>query len=414
MTRSYDFSHLHVGMELKSFAELCRIVGGNPKAKGNSRASMIKEFERHIVWEKARPGSNAIAITEIYEKPLPKKMRADNKYDMDVLTCLQWADQKWRVEANAEERSYTMRDLLVLCGFTSNRWNQIPSKAKAELREAFRNGIPKSSEAQMFKFLNDLSYHVNNYCGNVIDRSLERLVRDGNIEYVRKWYLVEDSEGFRDATPHEQGECERLYSEVKESLQIKRPNLYTSSGLYKEVNMSLWKSLKLRRAFKTRRVALTPTYPLVTREDYLAAAGRINALSVEQFERCIENDRDKKIAEVQEAIDGIDDSETLEILELFEITALDVEGTRSDDLEMEGYFRDALVSWFIKRDGAAAYISKKKEIDARLQEHFKATRIGCGIVSSEQEVSPDPLNEEAFSHDNDLAAYLDALFADPE
>lgn len=47
MARSYDFSQLHVGMELKSFAELCRIVGGDPKAKGNSRASMIKEFEVH-------------------------------------------------------------------------------------------------------------------------------------------------------------------------------------------------------------------------------------------------------------------------------------------------------------------------------------------------------------------------------
>ena len=51
---------------------------------------MIKEFERHIVWEKARPGSNAIVITKKYDKPLPKKMRTDNKYDMDVLTCLQW------------------------------------------------------------------------------------------------------------------------------------------------------------------------------------------------------------------------------------------------------------------------------------------------------------------------------------
>lgn len=417
MERSYDFSKLHIGMELKSFAELCRIVGGNPKAKGNSRASMTKEFERYIVWEKARPGSNAIVITEIYEKPLPKKMRADNKYDMDILTCLRWGDQIHKAGGDAkeppnQELSYTMRDLMVLCGFTSVRWNQVASKAREELRNALRCGISVSSEAQMFKFLNDLNYHVNNYCGNVLSRSLDRLVRDGYLESVRRWYLVEDCEGYRDATDYEQAECERLYSETKEALGIKRPNFYTSPKLYGELSKAIWNSLGLRRAFQTRRIVLNPACDPVTREEYSEAVSRINALSVEEFKKCIESDRDREVAAAQEKLDSIEDPHTKEIIDLFELTAHDVEGTTPVDLDMADFNRDALISWFIDINGADAYLSKKKEVDAWWKEHFESTRTRKNGGTGEEGDSMDSLLEEGFRSDPDLDALFEILFGE--
>lgn len=73
--QNVDTSNLVVGMVVKNYKELCKLLNENV-LEGNSKKAQLKEWERYFLWEKK---GQKFIILEIYDEPLPKNDGRQNR-----------------------------------------------------------------------------------------------------------------------------------------------------------------------------------------------------------------------------------------------------------------------------------------------------------------------------------------------
>ena len=73
--REVDTSNLVIGMVIKNYKELCKILVEDV-LEGNSKKAQLKEWERYFLWEKK---GQKFIILDIYDEPLPKKDDRQNR-----------------------------------------------------------------------------------------------------------------------------------------------------------------------------------------------------------------------------------------------------------------------------------------------------------------------------------------------
>ena len=116
-----DISRLEIGMVIKNYRELCKILG-EEVMEGNSKKAQLKEWERYFLWEKK---GQKFIILDIYDEPLPKDDGRQNKniYVQYIEVILMKILSKQR---NAKDPFYiTTNQMWKLLGMINNNYKNI-------------------------------------------------------------------------------------------------------------------------------------------------------------------------------------------------------------------------------------------------------------------------------------------------
>lgn len=350
-------SKLHVGLVVKSFAELCRLVG-EEAATGNSRAAQEKRFKRYFDWDKFEGYS--LIVTAVYNEQQPGPLRPDDKYGYDILTCLQWDCERKEPEGSCAKlaNTYTLAEILFLCGFVSAQWTTRADRIDGAISEYMKSGAPSKSKKQLEKFLGDLDFHIGTYCSTSVDRALDRLLSKGYLRTFRKKRWVRSGKNCRAATPMEEEACEEIESAVREMLGIRRLSIHNRPAFYLKFNERLKQETGLDGAWRVREIVVRRPFEPVSPEKYLEARQRINQNSVAEFFGRAESSVRRGVGEVARSLQNSEDPLLAEIIELLGITPEDVYASSHGSPEEELEVRNALVSWFVELDGAEDYMEK--------------------------------------------------------
>lgn len=116
-----DTSGLELGMVVKNYREMCRILG-EEICDGNSKKAQLKEWTRYFLWEKK---GQKFIILDIYDEPLPKDDGRQNKniyvQYIEVILMKILSKQK-----NTKEPFYiTTNQLWKLLGMINNNYKNI-------------------------------------------------------------------------------------------------------------------------------------------------------------------------------------------------------------------------------------------------------------------------------------------------
>lgn len=116
-----DTSGLELGMVVKNYREMCRILN-EQVCEGNSKKAQLKEWARYFLWEKK---GQKFIILDIYDEPLPKDDGRANKNIyatyIEVILVKILAKQK-----NSKDPFYfTTNQMWKLLGMINNNYKNI-------------------------------------------------------------------------------------------------------------------------------------------------------------------------------------------------------------------------------------------------------------------------------------------------
>lgn len=373
-------SKLYVGMEVASFAALCRLLGEEP-TKGNSRKSQERRFRRYFDWVKAEKG-NSLTITAVYDEPKPDSIRENDLYAEDILTCVRWGfvnGARWG-DIPENVRTYSLAQILSLCGFVMPWWSTKEEDVMYEFSILQKSGaIGECTQKEAKRLLNKLGQHIGEHCAKTIDGGLRRLDEKGYIEDYRKELWVSSDGERRPATYREELRYEEIAAEVKESMGITLTNLYNSSEYYKRLNRRLFEELGLSAAWPLRRIEMRAPFDAVTREEYDAARRRINQRTAALFPGYAKRDLEKDVAKVEEDVWGSADEEMLWVLEAFGYTPDDMYEVfyRSPDESLSQ--RRIIADWFVRDGTKESFLQMVERDRARMREKAERRSEGDDI-----------------------------------
>lgn len=124
-----DTSKLEIGMVVKNYSELCKLVG-EPKYRSgtNQENAQKKKLKRFFNWDKSEFGGRKLIITDIYDEPLPKddKRKLGNnsiylKYIETIL--LKYVSQK---NKSNQVCYITKNQLWQILGMINKNYKKIP------------------------------------------------------------------------------------------------------------------------------------------------------------------------------------------------------------------------------------------------------------------------------------------------
>lgn len=357
---SLRLDDVHIGKKYKSYSALCRELGLVP-AQGNSKAAQVKELNRFLSWEKGEGYS--LVITDVHPKPKPKAMRADDKHSSDVLTCLLWGAQGLE---NADPmpqtqevvtKTFTFEQIVKLCGFVNGRYSTTNRTAVQQINE-FCSAYGCLSARQCVYYFNELDMHIKTYCGNVLNRCLNRLKKKGYLDSWSFGFWVKRDGDLKRASAAEEDMLNRINEEVKRELGISYLNVYNRSQFYRVLSSRAIEELECEGVYKLREISVDLSCASVSEQEYTSARDRINATSLEVFRGQIAGDIEKGIEREaeriwEETLAGSDGS-TLEAIELFGITPMELHRMLAHDqderyLTIDGIKR-GLIEWFVSLD----------------------------------------------------------------
>lgn len=367
-----NLQNLHVGQTFKNYPALCREVGVEPKNEGNSKKAQVNDLRRFFEWEKTGNG-HELVITKVFEVEKEKPLRADDIYSADVLTCLQWDCQEcdktsaspW-LQTHPWERIYSLPKILSLCGFVAGCWRGDSEKTVESLVEACKNGAISASKQRAKFLLFEFNTHVKQYCATAIDRSLNRLSRNGYLTDFTKVLLVKDHGTMREATSSEEKVCSAINEEVKRDLGISFINLYNNKRFYFEYNKRLREATGLGGSLYARKTILKRPYAEVGKQQYDEARRRINGRVVSELQNLAHTDMWKSAEKEYELMLESADDDMQELLDLFDYGPEYFYRNASGGIEDEELFtREGLVGWFVCIGGKEDYVRHTRLLDER-------------------------------------------------
>lgn len=119
-TCDIDVSKLYIGMVIKNYKELCKILGQEIR-NGKSKKLQIENFKRYFDFEK---DGQRFIITDIYDSPIPKedlRRKGNNSIYKNYieLILLQYLSQQ-----NGYRKTFTKRNWLELLGMINNKYGR--------------------------------------------------------------------------------------------------------------------------------------------------------------------------------------------------------------------------------------------------------------------------------------------------
>lgn len=220
-----NLNNIEKGTIGKNYKDMCRILE-EPVLEGNSKKAQLKEWKRYFDWDRQ---GNKFIVTEKYIIQLPEDFSSNDVYSKYIQTIL----AKYLKENG--DGKFTMTQLLKLCGFVNENWNDITA-----LDRYIENENITYAQAKYYLF--QLSYHVNTYCRTALIRCLNRLSKRDFLRWQKVLYVQDiDAEGgkFRLATENEYRTYLNILMEVKSSMNIKYINLYNKDEFYRRIDASL-------------------------------------------------------------------------------------------------------------------------------------------------------------------------------
>lgn len=115
-----DTSKLVIGMVIKNYKELCKILGVETKT-GKSKQLQLKDFKRFFDWEKA--GQNFI-ITDIYDTPLPKEDMRKKGNNSIYKNYIELILLQYLLKQEGYKKTFTKRNWLELLGMINRKYGR--------------------------------------------------------------------------------------------------------------------------------------------------------------------------------------------------------------------------------------------------------------------------------------------------
>lgn len=222
-----DLTNLKVGMEIKSYKELCSLLG-QKVGTGNQRNAQLTDWQRYFDY--TRKGNKYI-INDIYPTPLPKDFSKNDVYSRYIQVILT------RLLKETDQTYFTTTDLLKMFGFVNGNWGNM------DLLSDYCK-VNNCTYKQAKYYYNQLYTHVVGYCVTAFKRCLGRLAQRKFIIW-REIYRIEyydkklDKKVKRDATKDEEKLYLNIAYKLKEEMGISFLNIYNSKKYYQELNERL-------------------------------------------------------------------------------------------------------------------------------------------------------------------------------
>lgn len=205
-----DTSGLELGMVVKNYREMCRILN-EQVCEGNSKKAQLKEWARYFLWEKK---GQKFIILDIYDEPLPKDDGRQDKniYVQYIQVILMKILAKQR---DSKEPFYiTTNQLWKLLGMINNHYKNI---SLDELNERIPEYEIKSFDMKKFY------QRCNQRLREILFSSLSRLQNKALIKYdieIVIVYIDANGEVIYEPANDEQEKCV-LKAERKALLDMK-------------------------------------------------------------------------------------------------------------------------------------------------------------------------------------------------
>ena len=298
--------NIETGMVVKNYKAMCEILGEEVKKQGKGRQLQIEEWGRYFDYEKQ---GHKFILGEIYATPLPKDFSKNDVYTKYVNLLL------LRMLKEEGSGDFTMSQLLKLCGFVNENWDDL----SLLFEYAESNGI---SYGQAKYWYNQLYQHVFSYCTKAISRCLDRLEKRGFLIWNKRLWLQIDGES-RLATDGETKDYLNMKMAVREDMGIKYINVYNRDEYYGKLDSKL-KEHGWERAYTLIHIIYATDFidKIIkeSQEEYREALLSVNGHCLEQMHKYIDTDIEKDIKKFAEK-----GSMDIEIARL----SYDVEGIKS-------------------------------------------------------------------------------------
>lgn len=281
------------GMTIKNYPELCESLD-EPVLNGASKRAQLKKWERYFDYEKQGHKFN---IKEVYASPLPEDFSSDDVYTKYIQTIL---TKYFKTTKSGE---FTKTQLLKLCGFVNENWNNI-----GLLHEYVEN--EDITYARAMYYLSQLRCHVYSYCTKALFRCLNRLYKRGFLWWNRILYIWDD-DGRRTATEAEVRKYLDTAMLVRRELGIAYINLYNSDRYYKRLDALLMEKFGWQATQEMIQIIFAESFVddmiRESEEEYREALLGVNGHCVQQMYKYvdvdIENDLKKLVDKSNNNID---------------------------------------------------------------------------------------------------------------
>lgn len=279
-----NLNNIEKGTIGKSYRDMCRILE-EPILEGNSKKAQLKEWKRNFDWDRQ---GNKFIVTEKYIATLPEDFSDNDIYTKYIQTIL----AKYLKENG--DGQFTMTQLLKLCGFVNENWNDVTVLNKYIENENI-------SFAQAKYYLNQLCGHVYSYCTKALTRCLNRLAKRDFLRWHKILYIqdkdVKDN-SFRLATDNEYRIYLNILMKVKKDMNIRYVNLYSQDEYYKKID-ALIEELGWNKAYECIKIICADKFvdDMVkeSEEEYREALLEVNDHCLQQMYKYVDVDIENDI-----------------------------------------------------------------------------------------------------------------------
>ena len=305
-----NLSNIKPKQIISSYKALCQLLE-EPVKSSDSKKAQLKDWERYFRFHKKEDDRYAIVIDEIYETPLPERMRVDDIYSalVQVILC-----DYLRMPDKLIDGSLivTKKQLYEICGMVNERY--IEQSAKELAIESFERNNKLTHQSSKW-LLNEFNSRVNSRLSNIIYKVLTRLKKKKYILFDDYYVITEKVDGVvvsREANGHERNAYLNICQKVKKEQDITFINDYNSKKFYKAVRKKIQEEYGWDNCYQYLRInyadGFTQMNYELSKKELMVEINKnraaINDQVVKMFERLIREDykknRDKVIELKQE------------------------------------------------------------------------------------------------------------------
>jgi hypothetical protein len=309
-----NLKNITEGMIVKNYKELCNLLGEEPTT-GTAKIAQLKRWARYFDYEK---NGHKFIIKEIYASPLPEDFSNNDVYSKYIQTIL----AKYLKRNGCGE--FTMTQLLRLCGFVNENWNDVTMLDKY-------TDVQNISYAKAMYYYNQLYCHVYSYCTRAIIRCLDRLSSRSFLEWNKVLYIQIGNEK-RLATQKEIEEYLNISYGVRKEMGIKYTNAYNKDKYYKRLDAKL-KEHGWDTAFYLIRIVYATKYidDMIkeSEEEYKEALLCVNDHCLQQIYKYVDVDIENDIKKLANKM-----NEDIELAEL----CFDIEAEKQRRIDIANFF----------------------------------------------------------------------------
>ena len=170
-----DTSRLEVGMCVKNYRELCKILGEDPNT-GNAKKAQMKNWERYFEIQKVN-GSQKLLIADIYENP---KDKVDKRIEGIYVKSIELILLHYLSQQRGYQAYFTKRKLWLMLGMVNEYYKTIPNSELKDIDYCITD----------FE-INNFYQRVDSRLSNILKTALESLEKRFVIEFEKQTVIVD-------------------------------------------------------------------------------------------------------------------------------------------------------------------------------------------------------------------------------